>query len=96
MKRAPVTELKAELSRYLARVKAGEEIVVTERGHPIARLAPLDRTEEGDADLLELERQGLLRRGSGRLPKGFWSLPRPRDPKATVRKAVAEERETGW
>ncbi len=29
---AKVSELKASLSKYLARVKAGEEVVVTERG----------------------------------------------------------------
>ena len=35
-----VSELKAGLSAYLARVKRGEEIVVTERGEPIARIVP--------------------------------------------------------
>lgn len=91
-----VTELKAQLSRYLARVKAGEEVLVTERGRPIARLAPVGSGEAGNESLRDLERQGLIRLGSGRLPKGFWELQRPRDPKAAVRKAVAEEREGGW
>ena len=36
-----------------------------------------------------LERRGLVRVGTGRL----WRLPRGRDPKASVRKAAAEERE---
>jgi prevent-host-death family protein len=38
---AAVAELKAQLSRYLSRVKAGEEILVTERGTPVARLVPV-------------------------------------------------------
>jgi prevent-host-death family protein len=33
-----VRELKSHLSGYLARVRAGETIVVTDRGKPIARL----------------------------------------------------------
>ena len=90
MKRTGVAELKAQLSRYLARVKAGEEIIVTERNVPVARLVPVG---ERDAALRDLERQGLVRVGTGRLPRGFWRLPRGRDPKALVRKAAAEERE---
>ena len=40
----PVTELRAHLSEWLAKVKGGEEVNVTERGIPVARLAPLDST----------------------------------------------------
>ena len=93
---AAVAELKAQLSRYLRRVKAGEEILVTERGAPVARLVPVVNTGRDHESLRDLERQGLMRVGSGKLPKNFWKLPRGRDPRAAVRKAVAEERETGW
>jgi len=41
MKSATVSKLKATLSEYLARVKAGEEVLVTERGIPIAKIIPL-------------------------------------------------------
>jgi prevent-host-death family protein len=92
MGRTGVAELKARLSQYLARVKAGEEIVVTERDVPVARLVPVGQRDRDDA-LRDLERRGLVRVGTGRLPKGFWRLPRGRDPKASVRKAVAAERE---
>jgi prevent-host-death family protein len=93
---AAVAELKAQLSRYLRRVKAGEEILVTERGAPVARLVPVVNTGRDHESLRDLERQGLMRVGSGKLPKNFWKLPRGRDPRAAVRKAVAEEREAGW
>lgn len=93
---AAVAELKAQLSRYLSRVKAGEEILVTERGAPVARLVPVGPSGRDHERLRDLERQGLIRLGSGRLPKDFWKLPRGRDPHASVRKAVAEEREAGW
>lgn len=94
MKTAAVAELKAQLSRYISRVKAGEEVLVTERGTPVARLVPVGNAGADD-QLRDLERQGLVRLGSGVLPKGFWRLPRARDPKAAVRRAIIEEREDG-
>jgi prevent-host-death family protein len=93
-KTAAIAELKANLSRYLSRVKSGEEILVTERGVAIARLVPVARQDMDD--LRELERQGLVRIGTGRLPKDFWKLPRPRDPGAAVRKGLQQERDEGW
>lgn len=36
-----VHEAKTQLSRLLARVEAGEEVVIARGGKPIARLAPL-------------------------------------------------------
>jgi len=95
MKTAAVARLKAELSRYLRLVKSGEEILVTEHRVPIARLVPID---PGDADenLRDLERQGLLRLGSGKLPKDFWKQRRARDAKGLLRKTLLREREAGW
>ena len=96
MKTAPVARLKAELSRYLRLVKSGEEILVTEHRVPVARLVPIEPGELADEDLRELERQGLLRIGSGELPKGFWKLRRARDPRGLLRKTLIKERESGW
>jgi len=42
-----------------------------------------------------MEKKGLISLGKGKLPKDFWSLPRPKDPKGLVLKAVLEEREEG-
>lgn len=92
---AAVAELKAHLSRFLRRVKAGEEIVITERDVPVARIVPL-RTAAASEQLRELEGRGLVRVGNGRLPRGFWDRPRPSDPNASVRAAVSQEREDGW
>ena len=41
MERVGVRELKAALSRYLARVREGETIEVTDRGRPVARIFPV-------------------------------------------------------
>lgn len=93
-KSAAVAELKAHLSRFLRRVKAGEEIVITERNVPVARIVPVPVAT--DDRLRALERQGLVRMGTGKLPKDFWKRPRGKDEKGLVRAAVAEEREEGW
>ena len=93
---AAVAELKAQLSRYLRRVKAGDEILVTDRGVPVARLVPVRPTGAGEDDLRALERAGLARIGSGRLPRDFWKLRRGQDPEAAVRRAVRDERDEGW
>jgi prevent-host-death family protein len=96
MTTATVSKLKASLSEYLRRVKAGDEILVTERGRAIARLLPVGRSESLPARLVEMERQGLVKIGTGKLPRGFWNMPRPRDPKGGVVKAVLRARGEGW
>jgi prevent-host-death family protein len=47
MNRAKVSELKARLSEYLARVRAGDTVVVCDRSTPIARLVPYDERDDG-------------------------------------------------
>lgn len=96
MKTTTVSKLKASLSEYLRQVKAGEEVLVTERGRPIARLAPIVNPQTFPEELVEMEKQGLIKLGSGKLPKNFWDLPRPKDPKGLVLKTVLREREEGW
>ncbi len=93
MTTATVSKLKASLSEYLRRVKAGEEVVVSERGRPIARLVPVSGKDALPGHLAEMARQGLARVGARRLPRTFWELPRPKDPKGSVLKALLEERE---
>jgi prevent-host-death family protein len=41
-----IRELKTHLSRYVREVKDGEEILVSERGRIIARLAPVEPQSE--------------------------------------------------
>ena len=95
MKTAPVSELKARLSEYLNQVKAGMEVLITDRGKPVARLVPIPRSKDLKESLVRMERQGLIKLGSGKLPKNFWSMDRPEDPQGLVLKALLEEREVG-
>ena len=92
MKTTTVSKLKASLSKYLRSVKAGEEVLVTERGRPIAKLTPAESSEMLADQLVEMEKQGFIKLGTGKLPKGFWELPRPNDPKGLVAKAALRER----
>ncbi len=96
MKSAAVSRLKASLSEYLDRVKAGEDVIVTERGKPIARITSLSADSASmPSHMKELERAGLVRTGSGRLPKGFWKIRRPVDLQGAALKSLSEERESG-
>jgi prevent-host-death family protein len=62
--RVGVRELRQDLSRYLRRVRAGERLIVTEHGRPLAVLAPwADETDVLD----KLVASGKARRGNGRL-----------------------------
>ena len=78
MLRTSITELKRSLSAYLRDVKAGEEVLITDRGRPIARLVPVDETDSSvvQADSMEehmadLEQRGLIRRGTGKVAGRF-------------------------
>jgi prevent-host-death family protein len=53
-----VSSLRAELADWIKRARSGEEVVVTERGTPVARLVAVDT-----APLLDqLTRRGILSR----------------------------------
>jgi prevent-host-death family protein len=52
----PVSALRAELRQWIETARSGEDVVITERGIPVARLSGIE-----SADLLSrLERDGLL------------------------------------
>ena len=81
MKTTTVSKLKASLSKYLRSVKTEEEVLVTERGRPIAKLTPPGNSELLSDELMEMEKQGLIKLGSGKLPKGFGNSRDPRTPR---------------
>jgi prevent-host-death family protein len=95
MKTVAISELKTHLSDFLNQVKAGSEVLITDRGRPVGRLVPISRTQTPRESLARMEKQALIRLGSGKLPKGFWKMPRTKDPQGLVRRALLEEREAG-
>jgi prevent-host-death family protein len=88
MAQVGVRELKAHLSRYLQRAAAGERIVVTDRGTPVAVLTP------AAGGSLETRVEEILRTGvaswAGGIPQGARRPPRIHGP--TVADAVIEDR----
>jgi prevent-host-death family protein len=88
-----VVQLKARLSEYLRIVKAGHEVVITERGVPVARVVPLDEAERKSTRRARLARAGLLKAGRGKLPK--WFLQPPKGAASGVVDALLAERRDG-
>lgn len=79
-----VRELRDHLSRYIERVREGEEIIVTDRGQAVARLGPTARTR-----LDELINAGVVT--PARKPKSD-ALPQPVEFEGNVTELVAEQR----
>jgi prevent-host-death family protein len=77
MQQVGVRELRHNLSAWLRRVRDGEAFEVTDRGKPVAVVAPLPREDDPIA-LLEVRGQ-LARRGNG-TP---FSAPTLRSPRLT-------------
>lgn len=94
MKSASISELKANLSRYLNMVRRGSEVEVLDRGVPIARIVGLSGTRgTRDKDrLMHLAESGVLRRSTSSLA---WILDEPpiAAGDAALRQALDEDRE---
>ena len=53
MSTVTLTEAKTHLSHILDRVEAGEEVVITRRGLPIARITPVEKSTHAVKSLAE-------------------------------------------
>ena len=81
-----IRELKNNLSRYLEQVERGVEVVVTDRGRPVARLNGVD-SMEGDR-LAKLIDAGLVRPPASRVRQ----RPVPLAAGGSVSELVTEQR----
>lgn len=95
MTRAPISDLKARLSRYLDMVRAGEEVIVTDRGKPIARITPIDARMHMESRLERLVRTGEVRPPVRHDTLDLGRLTRPADPEGRARALLLEERAEG-
>lgn len=91
MKPVSVSKAKASLSRYLSHVKNGEEIVVTERGTPVARIVPIRGRENRVGRIARLVRAGLVAPGKG----GKWPFPAPTGAPSGALASLLKERAEG-
>ena len=92
----PVAVLKARLSEFLRRARAGETVIVTDRGRPVARLAPLEGAPAVSGRLQQLVAAGLARSPIRAPELAVAEMRRPADPEGRSLEAIIEERADGW
>ena len=88
-----IRDLKNRLAYYLGKVKKGNNIIVTDRGMPVAIIHNFDRIEEdtdGDARLAFFAQQGIIT-----MPKkntAFASVKRAKVKGGSVSETIIKER----
>ena len=80
-----IRELRADLSRWIKRVQAGENVLVTDRGKPVARIVPAN----GRSRLDELIAAGVVKPAPSNMRR---PLPPPIKAKGSVSELVMEDR----
>lgn len=83
-----VSTLRANLREYLDHVRAGDEVVINDRGTPIARIVGIDHA----ALLDQLTADGVIGRPMNPERPSLVGRPRPR-PKRAVSDRVIEQRD---
>ena len=84
-----IRDLKARLSNYILEARAGNVVVITERGRPVARLVPIRATVE--QRLEELIEAGLLEWNGQRMTPSMPEIEARGE--ATVAELLLEDRE---
>ncbi|HTE84420.1 MAG TPA: type II toxin-antitoxin system prevent-host-death family antitoxin [Dehalococcoidia bacterium] len=96
MRVATITEAKNQLSALIDVVRAGETVLITDRGIPVARLEPAAALGNDDnGRLARLERAGIIRRGKGDPLKVLLRDPPRTRTGASAVEALLEERRNG-
>jgi prevent-host-death family protein len=97
MRSASISQAKDGLSSLVDRVKAGEVVLITDRGVPVARLEPITTSTDNSGRMERLHRAGLARPASRTLPREFLEGPTVGSPEGTsaVDEVIAERR-SGW
>ncbi|MBK7705974.1 MAG: type II toxin-antitoxin system prevent-host-death family antitoxin [Acidobacteria bacterium] len=94
MRTANIAELKNNLSSYLADVKLGEEIVISDRNRPFAKIIPLQNADDFSSEELALAAAGILRLPEiDAIPDSFFSAKMPKLSAKKAVQAILEERD---
>jgi prevent-host-death family protein len=91
--RLGLREANQQFSKAMKAVKAGREVILTERGKPIAVIKPLAQAKTLEATIRRLEAEGMLRSGpkSGK-PMRTWRSP-VRIKGKPISQTISEERD---
>lgn len=79
-----IRELKDHLSSYVRRVRAGEHVLLTSRQRPVARILPIEETDQSGRSMLPLVHW------TGERPQGGGERPQLED--ASVAAVVLADR----
>lgn len=90
-----IREMKNRLSRYLKLVQAGKDVVITDRGRPVARLTGIQPSAR-EIEAEYVRRVNVLpwvRPGKGGKPKGARNPIAWRPGEKTISEMILEDRE---
>jgi prevent-host-death family protein len=82
-----------QFSKAIKAVKQGKEVILTERGKPIAVIKPLQAKEDQEAVIRRLEAEGILRPAAkrGPMPTPSWKPIRIKG--KPMSQTISEERD---
>jgi prevent-host-death family protein len=89
--RIGLREANQQFSKAMKAVKAGKEVILTDRGRPIAVIKPLTQAPGPEQVVRDLEAAGVLQAATRRGPMPPWRPRRLRG--APLAQTVEEERE---
>lgn len=91
--RLGLREANQRFSRAMKAVRAGQEVILTDRGHPVAVLKPIKHEDAQDATLRALVDEGFLTLAArrGPMPTPRWRPVKVKG--APLSHAVIEDRE---
>ena len=92
---ASIADVKARLSEFVRRVKAGNEVVITDRGVPVARLTGLEVGERRATRRDRLAKTSAVKPGKGRVRRVLQTPPTGEAVGGDVLAALLAERGEG-
>ncbi len=94
MRTVKISNLKAQLSAHIQRVRQGEEVLVCDRNKPVARIVPI-RLEDRSEQELRLVARGVLAPPLKKRPASVaWPEPPGNVSRKVMEQVWQEERET--
>lgn len=89
-----ISDAKNRLSALLDRVRAGESVLIVDRGRPVARLIPATSHADAEGRLARLERAGIVRLGAAKPSLREITSAKPPQPRpgANVVAALIDDR----
>lgn len=95
MRSTSITVAKNQLSALLDEVRAGETILITDRGRPVARLSPVIGSADPLGRARRLKRAGIVAPVRAEPPLERLARPAPSTGGRTAVAVLLEERATG-